>query len=52
MPPLRRPIARSVPISTVRSTTEVFMVLLTVNSTMPPISTKTKPNMVSNICIV
>ena len=48
MPPRRSPMARNVPISTVRSTTAVFIVLLTLNSTMAPINTKMKPKMVSN----
>jgi hypothetical protein len=40
MPDRRKPMARRVPISTVRSTTAVFMVLLTVKRTMAPISEK------------
>ena len=49
MPPRRRPIARSVPISTVRSITAVLIVLPTVNSTIAPISSATKPTSVANI---
>ena len=47
IPLCRRPTERKVPISVVRSTTAAFIVLLTVNSTMPPISTKMKPKIVS-----
>ncbi|OIQ63378.1 hypothetical protein GALL_550800 [mine drainage metagenome] len=36
--------ARKVPISTVRSTTAMLMVLPTVNSTMTPIRVAMKPN--------
>ena len=52
IPERRRPTARKVPISVVRSMTAVFMVLLTVNSTMPPISTKMKPKIASKSCKV
>ena len=48
IPLCRKPNERKVPISVVRSTTAAFIVLLTVNSTMPPISTKMKPKIVSN----
>ena len=47
MPARRRPSARRVPISLVRSTTALLMVLPSVNSTMTPISMAIKPNMES-----
>ena len=52
MPPRRTPMARKVPISTVRSMTAVFIVLLTLTRTMPPINTKMKPKIVSKRRIV
>ena len=44
MPARRRPIARNVPISAVRSTTAMLIVLPTVNSTITPIRMAIKPN--------
>ena len=41
--------ARSVPISVVRSTTAMLIVLPTVNRTMPPISTEMKPKIAANM---
>ena len=41
--------ARSVPISAVRSTTAMLIVLLTVNSTIAPISTEMKPKIAANM---
>ena len=52
MPPRRRPMARSVPISAVRSTTAMLIVLVTVNSTIAPISTEMKPKIAANIASV
>ena len=49
MPERRRPMARRVPISAVRSITAMLMVLPTVNSTIAPISTAMKPKMAANM---
>ena len=44
--------ARKVPISDVRSTTAMLIVLVTVNSTIAPMSTEMKPKIAANIATV